>query len=92
MAGHRRARAVAEGKPLAPRVSQARRERIEHRMHTRYAEAENGLQRLAVMCDYVRAAASAASRVDSVRTDDTLTDLALRLNRAGDALLRIGGA
>lgn len=91
MAGHRRGRAESDGRPVPPRVSQTRRTRIEQRMKTRYADAMTGAQRLAVMCDYVRAAAATAARIDPVRAEDTLADLVIRLNRAGDTLLQIGG-
>lgn len=91
MTGHRRSRAESEGRSVSPRVSETRSTRIQQRMKTRYAEAMTGSQRLAVMCDYVRAAAAASTRIDPVRTEDTLADLVIRLNRAGDALLQTGG-
>jgi hypothetical protein len=90
MAGYRRTRgghaAEATGQTT---VAEARRVRIEERMRARYAQAQNGAQRLAVMSDYVRAAASGAARADPVRTEHTLDELVRRLRRAGDELLRM---
>lgn len=89
MAGYRRSRAA--GAALPATAAEARRIRIESRMRARYAEAQTEVERLAVVTDYVRAAASSAARSDPIRTSHTLTDLVNRLKRAGDELLRITG-
>ncbi len=67
--------------------SAGRPDRIEAKMKARYAEATTELDRVAVLIDYLRAAAKHALRHHPTVVDMALADASRNLKGSGDRIL-----
>lgn len=91
MAGRRRTRGerAADGS-VRPTAVEARAQQMDIKLKGGLARAATAAQRLAVTSDYLRSAAKLAEKVDPVRVDYTLDEMARRLRLAGAELVEIG--